>query len=121
MVSELAANAMARLRHDLDCYKPDKPFIAYALAGETHAIIIQEWRATHPAIFTKMLVALLDETVTLARSLQSETARFGPTNSFMYGLQDELIRLETQTDIVNEEIRRIEAEIRRQYRGQSVQ
>jgi hypothetical protein len=55
------------------------------------------------------LAALLEEASGLLRQFQAQLARIVPANGYMYGLQDEAIKLEAQTDIALEEIRRIEA------------
>lgn len=120
-VVELASAAISRLRRDMDKYKPDRPAVVYALAGETHATIMQEWRGHEHGIFTALLNALLDETLSVAKGLQAEAARIAPMNGYMYGLQDEAIRLEALLDILHEEILRIEAELRRHHARQPLQ
>lgn len=120
-IMELVATAFARLRRDLETYHPNKPGLAYALAGETHAAMLQKWRQYPPAAQSALLSAFLEEATGLLHQLQARLARVAPTNGYMYGLQDEAIRLETQADITLEEIRRIEAELRAFQGGNPLQ
>jgi hypothetical protein len=110
-ITELVATAFARLSRDLETYHPTKPAIAYALAEETHAVTLQRWRQYPPAAQTALLTALLEEASELLRQLQARIARIAPTNGYMYGLQDEAIKLEAQADVALEEIHRIEADL----------
>jgi len=120
-IIELVATAFARLQRDLDTYHPNKPALAYALAGETHSVILQNWRKYPLAAQSTLLSAFLDETSGLLHQLQARIARVAPSNGYMYGLQDEAIKLETQADITLEEIRRIEAELRVLETGEALQ
>jgi hypothetical protein len=118
---ELVPVAFARLRHDLERYNPTKPAIAYALVGETHSAILHGWRQYPPATQAILLAALLEETTGLLHQQQVRIARVAPTNGYMYGQQDEAIKLETQADITMEEIHRIEAELRVLEAGEALQ
>jgi hypothetical protein len=120
-IAEMVAAALTRLRRDLETFHPNKPALAYALAGETHVAMLQRWRHHPPAAQTALLVAFLKETSELLRQLQARTARIGPTNGYMFGLQDEAIKLEVQADITLEEIRRIEADIHELELGEALQ
>jgi hypothetical protein len=120
-IMEQVATAFARLRRDLDTYHPNKPALAYALAGETHTVMLQRWRQYPPPAQAALLTAFLDETSSLLHQLQARIARIAPSNGYMYGLQDEAIKLETQADITLEEIRRIEAELRLLETGEPLQ
>ena len=120
-ITEQVATAFARFRRDLDTYHPNKPALAYALAGETHTVILQTWRQYPPAAQAALLTAFLDETSSLLHQLQTRIARVAPTNGYMYGLQDEAIKLETQADVTLEEIHRIEAELRVLETGKPLQ
>ncbi len=120
-ITEQVATAFARLRRDLDTYHPNKPALAYALAGETHTVTLQKWRQYPPPAQAALLTAFLDEASSLLHQLQARIARVAPSNGYMYGLQDEAIKLETQADITLEEIRRIEAELRLLETGESLQ
>jgi hypothetical protein len=120
-IIELVPIAFARLRHDLDKYNPTKPAIAYALVGETHLAILHGWRQYPPATQAALLAALLEEVTGLLHQLQVRIARVAPTHGYMYGQQDEAIKLETQTDIALEEIHRIEAELRALEIGEALQ
>ena len=108
-ITALVADAAELLRRDIEAYHPNKPAIAYALVGETHAVILQRWHQHPPAAQGALLTALLEEASGLLRQFQAQLARIVPANGYMYGLQDEAIKLEAQTDIALEEIRRIEA------------
>jgi hypothetical protein len=110
-ISELAAAAFTRLRRDLEAYDPTKPAIAYALAGETHAAILHTWREYPSGAQTALLTALLEEASGLLQQIQARAARVAPTNGYMYGQQEEAMKLEAQADITVEEIHRIEAEL----------
>ncbi len=120
-IVEVVATAFARLRRDLDTYHPNKPALAYALAGETHAVILQKWRQYPQPAQSALLTAFLDETSGLLQQLQARIARVAPSNGYMYGLQEEAIKLEAQADITLEEIRRIEAELRVLETGEGLQ
>ena len=120
-IVEQVATAFARLRRDLDTYHPNKPALAYALAGETHSVILQRWRQFSPSAQAALLTAFLDETSGLLHQLQARIARVAPSNGYMYGLQDEAIKLETQADITLEEIHRLEAELRLLETGEALQ
>jgi hypothetical protein len=112
MITELVATAIARLNRDVSAYHQNKPAIAYALAGETHAAIMHQWRQYKPEAQIALLAALLDEATALLHQLQLLSARIVPSNGYMFGLQDEAMKLEAQADITLEEIHRIEAELR---------
>ena len=58
-----------------------------------------------------LLAALLDEATTLLHQLQARIAQIPSNHGYMYGLQDEAIRLETQADIAPEGIRHIESDL----------
>jgi hypothetical protein len=120
-IMELVALAFARLQRDLETYHPNKPALTYALAGESHAVMLQKWRQYPRAAQSALLTALLDEASGLLHQLQARIARVVPSNGYMFGLQDEAIRLETQADITLEEIRRIEAELRLLETGEALQ
>lgn len=120
-IMELVASAFTRLRRDLDTYHPNKPALAYALAGETHTVMLQRWRQYPLADQAALLTAFLDEASGLLHQLQARIARVAPTNGYMYGLQDEAIKLETQADVTLEEIRRIEADLRALETGEALQ
>ena len=120
-IMELVTTAFTRLRRDLETYHPNKPALAYALAGETHAVMLQRWRQYPPPAQAALLTAFMDEVSGLLHQLQARIARVAPTNSYMYGLQDEAIKLETQADITLEEIHRIEAELRVLETGEPLQ
>jgi hypothetical protein len=121
-ITKLAAGALERLRRDLESYHPTKPAIAYALAGETHKVTVRKWRQNHPpAVQSALLSALLDEAAVLLRQLQTQIAKIVPSNGYMFGMQDEAIKLETQADITLEEIHRLEADLRALDMGEVVQ
>jgi hypothetical protein len=106
--AEIISAAITRLRRDLDTYHPNKPALAFALAGETHDAMLQRWRRYPPAAQTALLTAYREEASELLRQLQARIARIVPTNGYMYGLQDEAMKLEAQAEIALEEVRRIE-------------
>jgi hypothetical protein len=107
--AEIVSAAVTRLRRDLETYHPNKPALAFALAGETHDALLQRWGKYPPAAQTALLTALLDEATELLRQLQARIARIVPTNGYMFGLQDDAMKLEAQAEITMEEVRRIEA------------
>ena len=121
LVAELVAAAIARLRGDLEMYRPSKPAIAYALAGETHAAMLQRWRQHSRAVQAALLAAFLTEASELMRQIHARIARIAPSHGYMFGLQDEAIKLEAQADITLEEIRRIEAELNALRAGEALQ
>ena len=120
-ITELVTGAVARLRRDLDTYHPNKPALAYALTGETHAVTLQKWSLYPLAAQEALLTALLEEAFTLLHQLQAHIARMVPTNGYMFGLQDEAIKLETQADITLEEIHRLEAALQGLKTGKALQ
>lgn len=111
-VTELVSAAAALLRRDLEMCHPNKPAIAYALAGETHAAMLLKWRQHPPAVQATLLTALMEEATGLLRQLQARIARIVPAHGYMFGMQDEAMKLETQVEIAMEEIRRIDADLR---------
>jgi hypothetical protein len=120
-IADIAASALTRLRRDLETYHPNRPALSYALAGETHQVTLGDWRQYPPETQLALLAAFLDGASELLRQLQARLARMVPTNGYMYGLQDEAIKLETQADITLEEIRRIETALAALNTGASVQ
>ena len=120
-IAEIAASALTRLRRDLETYHPNRPALSYALAGETHQGTLLKWRQYPPETQLALLAAFLDGASDLLHQLQARLARMVPTNGYMYGLQDEAIRLETQADITLEEIRRIETALQALSTGTAVQ
>ena len=110
-VAELVAAAIARMRRDMEKYHPNDPAIAYAFVGETHGAMTHQWRQYPADAQIALLAALQKEAVGLLHQLQAPCARIALTNGYMYGLQDEAIKLETQAEIAIEEIHRIEAEL----------
>jgi hypothetical protein len=120
-ITEKAASAVTRLRRDLETYHPNRPALAYALAGETHQSTLQDWRQYPPETQAALLGAFLEGASELLRQLQAKLARMVPTNGYMYGLQDEAIKLETQADITLEEIRRMETALEALNTGRAVQ
>lgn len=111
-VADVVAAAAARFRRDLETYRPGNPALAYALTGETHTVMLHRWRQYPRAAQVEMLKALLEDAAAFRGHLQAQLARITPTNGFMFGQQDEAIKLETQADITMEEIQRIEAALR---------
>lgn len=121
LITEKAASAVTRLRRDLETYHPDRPALAYALAGETHQATLQGWRQYPPETQVALLAAFLDDASELLRQLQARLARMVPANGYMNGLEDEAIKLETQADIALEEIRRIETALEALNTGHALQ
>jgi hypothetical protein len=120
-IEEIVAGAIERLHRDLDSYNPAKHAIAFALAGETHKAMQQQW-SEYPFEAQAALWTALQEAATgLLQQLQARSARIVPANGFMYGLQDEAIKLEVQAEIILEEIHRTEAELRRLNIGEVLQ
>jgi hypothetical protein len=120
-IKEIAAAALTRLRRDLETFHPNRPALSYALAGETHQVTLVDWRQYPTETQLALLEAFLDGASELLRQLQARLARMVPTNGYMFGLQDEAIKLETQADITLEEIRRIETALRALGTGAAVQ
>jgi hypothetical protein len=118
---DLVPVAFARLRRDLEAYNPTKPAIAYALVGETHSAILHGWREYSSEIQAALLTALLEEASGFLHQLQARIARVVPTNSYMFGQQEDAMMLEAQVDITLEEIHRIEAELRMLKTGEALQ
>jgi hypothetical protein len=83
--------------------------------------MMQHWREYSTEAQMALLTALHEDATGLLRQLQADSARIVPANGIMFGLQDEAIKLEAQTDITLEEIRRIEAEQRALETGEPPQ
>lgn len=120
-IAEIATAASARLRRDLETYHPNNPALAYALAGETHAVTLHRWSQYTDETQAALLSVFLEQSSELLRQLQARLGRMVPSNGYMYGQQDEAIKLETQADIVLEEIRRIEAALQACRLGEALQ
>jgi hypothetical protein len=120
-IAEIAASALTRLRRDLETYHPNRPALSYALAGESHQVTLVDWQQYPPETQLALLESFLDGASELLRQLQARLARMVPTNGYMYGLQDEAIKLEAQADITLEEIRRIETAVQALSTGGAVQ
>lgn len=119
--AEAVAGAIGRLRRDLETFHPNRPAIAFALAGETHAVMMQQWRQYPAEMQIALLTALQEEATGLLHQLHALSARIAPSNGYMYGLQDDAIRLEAQAEIALEEIHRIEAELQAFGTGEILQ
>lgn len=111
-IAEIVTGTIERLHRDLETYHPSKPAIAFALAGETHKAMRQQWGPYPAEAQAALWAALLEATTALLHQFQTRSARIVPDNGYMYGLQDEAIKLEVQAEIILEEIHRIEAELR---------
>lgn len=120
-VAAFAETAMMSFCRDLERFHPNKPALAYALAGETHAALMQKWRLYAKPIQQALLTALRDDLSDLLRRLQSRLARVAPDHGYMFGLHEEAIKLETQADITLEEIRRLEAALHALELGTALQ
>jgi alanine-alpha-ketoisovalerate/valine-pyruvate aminotransferase len=120
-IKEAVASAIERLRRDLDSYHPSKHAIAFALAGETHKTTHHQWCQHAPEAQIALWLALQEAATGLLQQLQSRSARMVPDNGFMYGLQDEVLKLEVQAEITLEEIHRIEDELRALDVGETLQ
>lgn len=106
-------SALVRLRRDLDRFNAERPAVTYALVGETHKAIIEEWRnGTSPSAFLSLLRAFHAESLGLMRQYQRAAAISLPPNGFMFGVSDEMVGYETQADIMREEVTRLENEIK---------
>ncbi len=103
--------AMTRLHRDLDACHPNNPSLAYALAAETHAAIRQKWSQYPQEAQAALLLAFLKEIAELQNQLQVRMTRLVPANGYMFGLQDEAMKLEAQTEILQEESSRAEADL----------
>lgn len=111
-IAELAAAAIARLQRDIESYHPNNPAIAFALTGETHAAIRHKWSQYPPDVQTALWTALQEAATSLLHQFHEWNARLVPANGYMYGLQDEIMKIEAQAEIALEEIHRIEVELR---------
>jgi hypothetical protein len=120
-IAEIATAASTRLRRDLETYHPNNPALAYALVGETHAATLQRWSQYTDETQAALLTIFLEQSTELLRQFQARLGRMVPSNGYMYGQQDEAIKLETQADIVLEEIRRIEAALQPLKVGEALQ
>jgi hypothetical protein len=120
-IAEIAASAIERLHRDLETYHPSKPAIAFAMAGETHKATRHQWCQYPHEAQTALWMALRDAATGLLQQLQTRSARIVPANGYMYGLQDEAIKLEVQAEITLEEIHRIEAALRALDPGETLQ
>ncbi len=103
--------AVAKLRHDLDACHPNNPSLAYALAAETHAAMQHKWHHYPQETRAALLLAFLKEVSGVQHQLRTRIARIEPENGYMFGLQDEAMKLEAQAEILQEEINRAEADL----------
>ncbi|WP_297494345.1 hypothetical protein [Acidocella sp.] len=110
-VAELAGAAIMRFRGDLETCLPGKPALAYALADETHAAMLKRWRRYPQDIQEAILAAFLEETCELLHQIQARTELTVAHHGHMFGMQEEVVRLETQADITLEEVHRIERDL----------
>ncbi len=102
------SSAIARLRRDLDRLRLDRPAVAYALLGETHRAIMEDWRGAEGGGCSNGLAAWLEclreEAAGLMHQLHVLSVSGGTPEA-------ERARLTMQADMALEEIRRIEGEI----------
>jgi hypothetical protein len=100
------AAALAKLRRDVERFRPALPGIAYALMGETHKAIMEDWReagwAQADGCLETQLECLLGEVTRQMRRLHTAS---------ISDPADDRARLQAQADMMLEEIRRIEAEL----------
>lgn len=106
------AQAIARLRGDVERFRADRPAVAYALLSETHQAIMGDWRAAGGKVpaddLAHWLECLLEAATALMHRLHVEAV--SPPTAADSGA-GERGRLAAQADMVLEEVRRIEAEL----------
>jgi hypothetical protein len=98
--------AVSRLRRDIERFKPDRPAVIYALIGETHKAIMEDWRESGD--LAEHMECLLEEMTALMRRLHAAAVSGYPANG---GGMADRVRLEIQADVALEEVRRIELEL----------
>lgn len=113
-ISQAVAWAVIKLRQDLDRFKPDKPAVIYALVDETHRAILTTWRGheSFPMLAPRLLAGMREETARLMHHFR-EAANLGlPANGTTFGVAEAALFYETCADVLLEEMRRIDDDLR---------